>query len=76
MITSTIALRALLATLIAAALLFALVSSAGTSLAGASEPTADSARHKGKNCVTKRTAAYPFRIRHGGKRYFCKRRGR
>ena len=74
MTISSIALRALLATLIAAALLFALVSAAGTSVAGASEPTADSARHRGKNCVTTRTRGYPFRIRHGGKRYFCKRR--
>jgi hypothetical protein len=76
MITSTIGLRAPLATLIAAALLFALVPAAGTSLAGASGPTADSARHKGKNCVTKRTPGYPMRIRHGGKRYFCKRKRR
>jgi hypothetical protein len=76
MITSTIALRALLATLAAAALLFALVPAAGTSLAGASEPTAESARHAGKNCVTKRTRGYPVRIRHGGKRYFCKRKRR
>jgi hypothetical protein len=76
MITSSIGLRALLATMIAAALLFALLSAAGTSLTGASGPTADSARHKGKNCVTKRTHGYPMRIRHGGKRYFCKRRKR